>query len=301
MKYLLAAAILFFMQNPSVTDSISEYNTPLTSALEAFSIETVEEYSNESIYYTVSIKTIFHEAFADDGTLVATHHYEYPQIQPVRENGTIIHAPNNKSEEHALLVCENFNNYFMEYRDYYSDFNGPAYELDHEAKDFYDYTKNGSDSTFHNFYKEIKYSDIYQTDHIISLYGHFQSYTGGAKPFHSSLGFNYDLKNGCFFSAEILGGSKLNKAVAAEIIRQANLYNEDAFDWQDFVQDTVVKNWSDCLVTLNEYGMVVTLPYLFMGEPTFHLSYEFLEPHLSNRGKLLLGLYDTHTEQKNSQ
>ncbi|MBR5485931.1 MAG: DUF4163 domain-containing protein [Oscillospiraceae bacterium] len=290
MKYLLAAAILFLMQNPSVTDSTSKFNTQLTTAFESFNSEAVEIYSDNTIHYNVTINTISHEVFADDGTLVATYHYEYPQMQPVRGNGAIIHTPNNKSEEHALLVSQNFNNYFNDFQEEHSDYS--KYAKDSTAEELYLCKKNEGDGVFFPFYEEIKYADIYQTDNIISLYGHFQSYTGGARPWKSSLGLNFDLKSGKFFSSEILGKSNFNKAVAAEIIRQANRYSEAPVNWQDFVKDSAVKNWSDCVITFNNYGMVVTFPRLFTGEPTFLLPYEFLEPHLSNRGKILLGLYD---------
>lgn len=249
--------------------------------------------SQEVISYTVGMSVWTDEALAEDGTQLATYAFMLPELRAVREDGAVIVEPQNDAEEQALAAIAAFNEKFGKWARA-EEF----HEIVSWAEEQYAVMTTEGIEWFAPYALELDCT-VYQTDHIISVSGIYYSYTGGAHPNTWRLGWNYDLETGEFMDLEVLGeGTELNEAVAAEIIRQAQIPLEDGFVrvemyWEDY--EAIVANWPSYAVTFGENGMDVVFsayelaPYA-AGPQEFHLTYDFLKPHLSEQGKLLLGL-----------
>lgn len=247
----------------------------------------------EEICYTVETSVWTDEALAEDGTQLAGYRFDLPELKAVREDGTPITEAQNDVEEQALQSVAAFNEKFGKW--------AKAEEF-HEivtwAEEHYASLKAEGLEWFAPYTMELDCS-VYQTDHMVSVSGTYYSYTGGAHPNTWMLGWNYDLETGEFFGPELLSeGSELQDAVTAEIIRQAQIPMEDGYVpvemyWEDYAD--IVANWPCYAVTFSEEGMDVVFsayelaPYA-AGPQMFHLPYAFLEPHLSEQGRVLLGL-----------
>lgn len=249
--------------------------------------------SQEVISYTVGMSVWTDEALTEDSTQLATYTFVLPELRAVREDGTVIVEPQNDAEEQALSAIAAFNEKFGKWARA-EEF----HEIVSWAEEQYASMTAEGIEWFAPYALELDCT-VYQTDHIISVSGIYYSYTGGAHPNTWRLGWNYDLETGEFMDLEMLGeGTELNEAVAAEIIRQAQIPLEDGLVrvemyWEDY--EEIVANWSSYAVTFGETGMDVVFsayelaPYA-AGPQEFHLPYDYLKPHLSEQGKLLLGL-----------
>jgi hypothetical protein len=243
--------------------------------------------------YTVSTTTWSDEVHAEDGTLLAAYRFALPELKVVREDGTPVTEPENEAEEQALAVLSGFNEKFSKWAQA-EEFQ----EIVSWAQEHYDMCVADNMEWYGCYTLELD-CEVYQTEHMVSVSGMYYSYTGGAHPNTWTLSWNYDLEMGEFFSPELLGeGTELQDAVTAEIIRQAQIPMEDGYVpvemyWEDY--EEIIANWPCYAVTFRDGGMDVVFsayelaPYA-AGPQEFHLSYEFLEPYLSEQGKVLLGL-----------
>ena len=140
----------------------------------------------------------------------------------------------------------------------------------------------------------------YQTEQMISVFGLYYYYTGGAHPNSVYLAWNFDLENGEFFSPETLGDSpEFQIAVTEELIRQCKEqikaaekegWGPDIF-WPDY--ETILADWQSYAVSFDGENMIVSFsPYELAayaaGPQIFSIPYTFLEPYLSLQGMELL-------------
>ena len=246
-----------------------------------------------ALSYTVSTTTWSDEVYAEDGTLLAAYRFVLPELKAVREDGVPVAEPQNEAEEQAVAIMSVFNEKFSKWAQA-EEFQ----EIVSWAQEHYNMCMEEQIEWFSHYTLELD-CEVYQTEHMVSVSGTYYSYTGGAHPNTWTLGWNYDLETGEFFSPELLGeGTELQDAVAVEIIRQAQSPTEDGYVsvemyWEDY--EEIIGNWPCYAVTFRDDGMDVVFsayelaPYA-AGPQEFHLSYEFLKPYLSEQGKLLLGL-----------
>ena len=289
MRKLIILMSILLLCGCAATEVVDAPNPPAPEA------ESPQEppLAQEKISYAVEISDWSDEALAEDGTQLATYCFALPELKAVREDGTQITGAQNEAEEQALSVTAAFNEKFGKWA---------AAEEFHEIVTWAEEQYAAMLAEGHEWYAPYTLEldcACYQTDHIISVSGLYYSYTGGAHPNTWQLGWNYDLENGEFFTPEVLGeGTELQDAVTAEIIRQAQIPMEEGYVpaemyWEDY--EEIIANWPCYAVTFNEAGMDVVFsayelaPYA-AGPQTFHLSYAFLQPHLSQQGAALLGL-----------
>ena len=243
--------------------------------------------------YTVSTTTWSDEVHAEDGTLLAAYRFVLPELKVVREDGTLVAEAENEAEEQAVAIMSVFNEKFSKWARA-EEFQ----EIVSWAQEHYSMCV-AENMEWIGYYTLELDCEVYQTERMISVSGTYYSYTGGAHPNTWTLGWNYDLETGEFFSTELLGeGTELQDAVTSEIIRQAQIPMEDGYVpvemyWEDY--EEIIANWPCYAVTFHDDGMDVVFsayelaPYA-AGPQEFHLSYEFLKPYLSEQGKVLLGL-----------
>lgn len=248
--------------------------------------------TTEAIRFEVEKQLWSDEANAEDGTTLASYTFQLPVLTAVREDGTPITEARSEPEEQALAAAAAFNEKFGKWA---------------AAEEFPEFVTSAEEDlalrrewdTQWMPYELTLDCTVYQTDRIISVAGLYYSYTGGAHPNTWQLGWNFDLEEGIFFGPELLtDGTELQEAVSGEIIRQAQLPLEDGtvpaeWYWEDY--KAIIANWTSYTVSFDEEGMeVIFSPYELApyaaGPQTFRLSYEWLEPHLSAHGRVLLGL-----------
>ena len=289
MRKLTALILILLLCGCAATAVVSVPEPPVQEELPP--VEVLP--SQEVISYTGGMSVWTDEALTEDSTQLATYTFVLPELRAVREDGTVIVEPQNDAEEQALSAIAAFNEKFGKWARA-EEF----HEIVSWAEEQYASMTAEGIEWFAPYALELDCT-VYQTDHIISVSGIYYSYTGGAHPNTWRLGWNYDLETGEFMDLEMLGeGTELNEAVAAEIIRQAQIPLEDGLVrvemyWEDY--EEIVANWSSYAVTFGETGMDVVFsayelaPYA-AGPQEFHLPYDYLKPHLSEQGKLLLGL-----------
>ena len=141
---------------------------------------------------------------------------------------------------------------------------------------------------------------VYQTDHLVSIAAQYYSNTGGAHPNTCLLAWNFDLETGTFFGSDQLAGNgEFRKTVSEELIRQARETAETAemepemYFWQDYAD--IIEDWHNYAVSFDETGMTVAFsPYELAcyaaGPQVFHVTYDYLLPHLGEQGQTILGL-----------
>lgn len=250
--------------------------------------------AREVIEYTVSIDICEDEARADDGTPLASYQFHLPVLTALRGDGTAVTEPQTEMEEQAAAVVKAFNDKFSKWA---------------EAEEFRDLTAGAEEELLWRRAEGLDWSggytlelncSVYQTEHLISVSGEYYSNTGGAHPNTYLLGWNFDLDSGVFFSPETLADDAgFQQAVSEELCRQAQEkakahdIEPAAFFWQDY--EHILTDWSSYAVSFDEAGMTVEFsPYELAcyaaGPQEFHLTYDWLLPHLSEHGRMVLGL-----------
>lgn len=288
MRTLIALILTLLLCGCAATAMVNMQNEPAPAAEEP-----VESLQEEVIRYTMVTATWKDTAAAEDGTELAAYRFELPVLTPVREDGTAIMEPQTPTEEQAAAVAAAFNEKFGKWaaaEEFGEIVSWAAEELAFRQEE-------GIDG-FNPYALELDCS-VYQTDHLVSVSGTYYSSTGGAHPNTWMLGWNFDLEEGVFFDPSLLAeGTALQEAITAEMVRQAQIPGESGYVpaemyWEDY--EAIMANWASYAVTFDEVGMdVIFSPYELApyaaGPQEFHLPYEFLEPYLSNHGRLLLGL-----------
>lgn len=299
MKRLLALLMLLSLcvltacgGNRVPTSSDSYGSASLESGIDV----TVKSQPPETpVTYAVETTVYGDSTFADDGTELAEYHYELPTLKVYREDGSEITEADGPSEEKALTVTAAFGAQF----DAWAQATGFA-DMASIAKDDYTLRMQNQGEWYGCYDEELTYA-AYQTEHLISIAAVCYSYTGGAHPNHTELGWIFDLDTGSFISPASLAmdGQSFQEAVTAEIIRQAKIvaqsYQMDPAEYFLGNYESVVADWPSYAVSFNENGMTVSFsPYELAcyaaGSQTFTIGYDFLLPYLSDEGLTLLGL-----------
>ena len=254
----------------------------------------------EVISYTVTTLTQEDSLRAEDGTLLLTTRYQLPSLSAHREDGSVIEEAETEAEEAALAATETFNETFTNWSNE-DDFGGG--NIADIAKEDYAWRSQEDIEWSMNYTLDLSCS-TYQTERMISVFGLYYYYTGGAHPNSVYLAWNFDLENGEFFSPETLGDSpEFQIAVTEELIRQCKEkskvaeqegWGPDIF-WPDY--ETILADWQSYAVSFDGENMIVSFsPYELAayaaGPQIFSIPYTFLEPYLSLQGMELLGLVD---------
>lgn len=254
----------------------------------------------EVISYTVTTLTEENSIHAEDGTLLLTTRYQLPSLSAHREDGSVIEEAETEAEEAALAATETFNETFTNWSNE-DDFGGG--NIADIAKEDYAWRSQEDIEWSMNYTLDLSCS-AYQTERMISVFGLYNYYTGGAHPNSVYLAWNFDLENGAFFSPEALGdGPEFHSAVTEELIRQCNEQidsaQQEGWDWDVFWPDyeTILADWQSYAVSFDGENMIVSFsPYELAayaaGPQIFSIPYDFLEPYLSLQGMELLGLAD---------
>lgn len=288
MRTLIALMMTLLLTGCAAASMVQVNNTAQTAAE-----PTVESAADQELRYTVTTGQWSDEAWTEDGIPLARYVFELPCLTAVREDGTAVTEARNEAEEQALAVAAAFNEKFEKW--------AAAAEFDDlvkSAEEDFSWRQAENIEWFDGYTLELGCS-VYQTEHLVSVCGTYYSNTGGAHPNTWQLGWNFDLEEGAFFDPELLcDGTELKEAVAAEIIRQAEVPQEDGYIpiqqyWEDHAE--IIANWTSYAVTFDENGMnVVFSPYELApyaaGAQEFQVSYGWLEPYLSDHGRALLGL-----------
>lgn len=254
------------------------------------------EESGETLRYETEMTCMEDALLAEDGTPLLTYAFQIPLLTVCREDGTPVPAEGEAltpEEERALAVTAAFNGRF----ETWLAEEDVAGRLEIAQEDWRWHREEGLD--WHGGYAWELTCGIYRTERVISVSGLYYSYTGGAHPNTNRLCWNFDLEEGVFFEPEILAdGTELRSVVAAEILRQARIPREDGYIpaegyWEDY--ETLIADWSSYAVSFDETGMTVVFsPYELApyaaGPQEFHMTYDWLKPYLSARGRVLLGL-----------
>lgn len=253
-----------------------------------------EEPVPETVRYTVETRACEDAAQAEDGTLLASYRFHLPVLTACREDGTAIAVPETAPEEQALAIAGAFNEKFGEWAEA-EEFQEIA---DAAAEDYAWHRTEGWEWT--GGYTMEMDCTVYQTERMVSVSGLYYSYTGGAHPNTYLMGWNFDLETGAFFEPELLAeDGAMQEAVGAELVRQARVRAAESglapeeFFWPDY--ETIIADWNSYAVSFDGEGMCVAFsPYELAayaaGAQEFRLSYDWLRPYLSERGRQLLGL-----------
>lgn len=249
----------------------------------------------EVLCYEVETEVYEDSAEAEDGTPLAGYRFTLPRLTVLHEDGSPVEEARTPQEEHALASAEVFNEHFGKWAAA-EEFSGM---VDSAAMDLTFFREEGMD-WFGGYALELVTS-AYQTEHMVSVAGSYYSYTGGAHPNTWQLGWNFDLEAGAFFGPEELGedSAAFQEIIHQELIRQAkttaleNGMAPEEFFWEDYQE--ILANWIGYAVFFDETGMTVTFsPYELAcyaaGPQVFTVTYEWLQPHLSERGREILGL-----------
>ena len=246
------------------------------------------------LHFTVETGVWEDAAAAEDGTILAEYSFTLPVLSVRREDGTVVETAETETERKALETAAVFNEKFGKWA---------------AAEEFGEIVEAAAEHLEQCREWELEWvgpytldldCTIYQTEQMVSVSGVYYSFTGGAHPNTYLLGWNFDLDTGEFFDAKALSdGTALQDHVTEELIRQAccraweeDLLPEEMF-WTDY--ESIIADWSSYAVTFDEEGMTVAFsPYELAayaaGAQEFMIFYEELEPHLNQRGQLVLGL-----------
>lgn len=239
---------------------------------------------------------------AEDGTKLATYDYELPVLRCYREDGTEVTEAATPEETHAMEIAETFNKKFDSWR-------GEDENLMESAQADYAWKQEEGLSWDSPYWQELEYT-AYRTGSLISIGATSAAYWGGVHPNSYLMSWNFDLDSGTFLTPDALSADSkaFMEAVRDEIIRQAEeriapgAELEGAY-WDNYPE--VVASWDDYAVTFGKDGMSVgfspyELAYYAAGSQVFLISYDTLDPYLSDYGRQLLEMSVPATESHES-
>lgn len=244
--------------------------------------------------YTVETETCADTIQAEDGTELLAYQFEVPELEVCRADGEIVNEAETDQEEQALTAAETFNARFADWLD------GSSLDVFLEAaKEELEFSR-AEGLTWSPYTLELQ-CEVYQNDRMVSVSGTYYSNTGGAHPNTAVLSWNFDLREGTFFTPALLAADsdEFLKAVeqelnvqALQIAADADLPPEEYF-WADYTD--ILRDWVNYAVSFDETGMTVAFsPYELAcyaaGEQVFHLPYDQILPYLSEHGKRVLGI-----------
>ena len=244
--------------------------------------------------FAVDLETTEGKINSMDGIRLLEHSYQLPVMTVQTESGGILMEGRTEEEERAVAVAQIFNDHFAEWRK-----PDALMELVETAQADLEFTQEAGGTWFNGYSYDLDCT-VYRTERLVSVSGVYYTYTGGAHPNTYLLGWNFDLKNGCFVGAESLVGKEdLRAAVTEELVRQAkeraaeyDLAPEDFF-WAEY--ETILADWPSYAVTFDAEGMNVRYsPYELAayaaGPQEFYVDYGIMRPYLDADSLDLLGL-----------
>ena len=250
--------------------------------------------TEEAVRYTVETETCADTIQAEDGTELLVYQFEVPELEVCRADGEIVNEAETDQEEQALTAAETFNARFADWLD------GSSLDVFLEAaKEELEFSR-AEGLNWSPYTLELQ-CEVYQNDRMVSVSGTYYSNTGGAHPNTAVLSWNFDLREGTFFTPALLAADsdEFLKAVeqelnvqALQIAADADLPPEEYF-WADYTD--ILRDWVNYSVSFDETGMTVAFsPYELAcyaaGEQVFHLPYDQILPYLSEHGKRVLGI-----------
>jgi len=246
----------------------------------------------EKITYTVERDIHQEEITTENGVKLAAVRYQLPLLQAVGADGVPITEGTTPERARALEVTAAFNEKFDPWRQEDDTLRRMVTE---------DYSYRPDMFTIGMYYVDELDFSVWQTEKLVSIRADSYSYYGGAHPNTALCGWSFDLETGTYLNPLSIAfdEQEFRTLVAAELVIQADeraaaLQQEPtAMYWEDY--RNVLGNWSDYPVFFDTAGMTVRFsPYELgsyaAGAHEFTFSYTFLEPHLSDYGRDLLGL-----------
>ena len=248
--------------------------------------------AREIITYTVERDICSTNITTEDGVELARVIYRLPRLQAIGAAGEIVTEGINPERSRALEIMAAFNANFDPWRQEDQSLRQMVME---------DYTYRSDAFKMGMYYADELDFSHWQTEKLISIRADSYSYYGGAHPNTVMFGWNFDLESGTYLNALAISHdeAEFRTLVAEELVRMADeravsLQQEpDSLYWADY--RNILANWSDYPVIFDETGMTVRysayeLGSYAAGPHEFTLCYEFLQPHLGDYGRMLLGL-----------
>lgn len=276
MRLLLPMLLLAGCSQPSAPDAQPEESADSLR----FLLETEEQNQTET---------------ADDGTELLNARFEIPVLYVIRENGETVQEAQNDQETAALETAAAFNDQFTQWLA-----SSEMQETATFAKEDFEGRQAEGIPWETPYTMDFAYS-AYQTEHLISINGTYDSYTGGAHSNTAQMAWNFDLESGTFFTPMVLAvdNEEFSQTVTQALIAQAQQKAEedglapDGLFWADYAD--ILADWSSYAVSFDETGMTVSFsPYELAayaaGPQIFHLTYDQIAPYLSTHGAEVLGL-----------
>lgn len=276
----------------SAMSSVPDVRQEIKGTVSANALPSTEA-QPEAVTYSVERDVLEKTVQAADGTKLAEVRYQLPLLEAVGEDGAVIAEGTTAVRKQALEVTAEFNAGFAAWRQ-------DDGSLEQTVNEDYRYRPGMFKELGMYYVDELDFS-VWQTERLVSIRGDSYSYYGGAHPNTMLLAWNFDLVSGTYINALAIGHEEqeFRTIVAEELAllaeeRALNLQQEPtAMYWEDY--KTILLDWSEYAVSFDTAGMTVRFsPYELgsyaAGSHEFTISYAFLEPHLSDYGRELLGL-----------
>lgn len=284
---LLAMSILMGCSGGVATDVKN------TAAAQTDLVPLAEELQPEPPVCQVETEIWEDTLLAEDGTELIHYIFQIPQMFACRADGAPIIQAEGEEEKTALETADKFNHQFSTW----TDGEGLAELAEAAEEDMTLQRESGFD--WNGPYELELSTSIYRTEGMVSVSATYYRYTGGAHPNTYWMSWNYDLTSGTFFTTDTLAadGQLFQDAVQEEIIRQTGVSTPEealaAGYWEDY--EDIAADWSSYAVSFDGEGMTVAFsPYELAcyaaGPQVFSLTYDQVEPYLSDHGRTVLAL-----------
>ena len=227
----------------------------------------------------------------DDGTVIATTSYTLPRLSVLSEGMGAV-------PPEAQKACDTFNEEIRR-----TSFIGEGFFGDgEEPSDFSAMAREAHawsaemGMEFEPFFDEFSVSDVFQSAHMLSVFGLGSSFTGGAHPNNYFIVWNYDLDNGKFFGLNDLSDDPeaLRAAVAENILGQINEQGLADGYFEDYAAtireakefSVMFRDSQELEVWFSEYEIA---PHA-AGMPNFTIPYPSIASYLNSYGRTLMDL-----------
>ena len=289
---VLAASLLAGCGS-SAAPSSSAATLPIPPDLSA---EIAAPQIQETITYTVERVEWQKNVTAEDGTLLLSGHNAVPVLHAYLDDGSEVTEDGDEAQVRALATVRAFNAKFAQWSEDAEDFQN----LIEMAQEDYAFRAGNNQEWPESYTSQFNFTS-WQTDHMVSISGLYETYTGGAHPGTVEMAWIFDLDSGVFIDPASLADNsqQFQDAVTQEIIRQANVKAEQegqdpaAMYWENYQE--IAGQWPSYAVSFdNEGDMTIIFSQYEMacyaaGAQEFLISADFLKPYLGNYGRAMLG------------